>query len=874
MKQSLARKLSGPVETLLLAAFLTSLAALFASNHWLWRWDNLLYDAQLSSWERPANKAIVLITIDDASLSALGHWPWPRSIHARLIKRLSAEKPRAIGMDIIFSEADRSHPEQDRALAMAMANSGKVVLPVYMTQKSQYAWPREALPMPILAEQAAALGHVHVNLGDDGIARQVYLYEGIGNTLWPHFSLAMLNLSRKPFGKNKLLHKTDQPKLPASVMQWTRRQLILIPYAGPPGHFQRISYKQVLDGQYPHGFFKDKLVLIGATAEGLGDVLPTPFSGHSRAMSGVEINANILDALLNHIRLTKVNRSVAVSLSVFLTLLPLVIFQFLKPRSALVALLLILVATTTLSGILLWLFHLWYSPAVALLFQLISYPLWSWRRLEHAVAHLNHELNNLNQQRKKLSIHRHSDIHQSIAFISTLIAINGWILLDENNHTVDKNGQQPLRPDNIKNKNNWFYTANTAWVNLPCKHAPCRLGIAFNTDTVISDDDKRLLNQLLWNLQENEIDRYIPGDFIDAKIQQIQLAETNLQKLRRFIDDGLSNMADGVIVCDACGEILLSNARASWYLLGDDHALLHKLSLTALLADIHLPGNASWQPLLAKTLLRQQRVITQAIHKSGRHLMVQISPLDFIEHDVGGLVINLSDIQLLKASEKKRDELLNFLSHDLRSPLSATLAELELGKQEKDSLKLHQTMDKISQLTHKTLHLAEQFLQLSRAKSSQDLPMYDVDFNTVALNAIEQLWMLAREKNIIIEKHFGEDELWIKAEPDLLERALVNLISNAIKYSEKDTTIEVDIITDNKNIHCCISDEGFGIPADELPDMFESFKRVHREGEKNRLGIGLGLAFVDAVAKRHQGHIEVESSVGQGSRFCLIIPYG
>ncbi|HHO58843.1 MAG TPA: CHASE2 domain-containing protein [Thiotrichales bacterium] len=875
MKRAATRSVIALTERLLLAAFLAGFASLFVYNDWLWRWDNLLYDAQLSFWKRPASEQIVIIAIDDASLSELGNWPWPRAIHARLLDHLTDNaQPAAIGLDIIFSEADRYRPDNDTALAGAISRSGLVVLPIYMTQKNPRSFPIEALPLPVLADNAAGLGHVHIDLSDDGIARHVFLYEGIGKPRWRHFSLALLEAAGRPLPpSDSLSRENSNAAAEPSMMRWSREAPLLIPYAGPPGHFQRIAYSQVLAGKYPPGFFDHKFVLIGATAEGMGDVLPTPFSGHSRAMPGIEINANILDALLQGIHLRAVDKPVKLLITLLLVLLPLISFQFLKPRSALLALLLIIVSTIGATGLLLWFFQLWLSPATAILFQLSSYPLWSWRRLEHAIRHLNHELDDLNRQRKKISIHRRTDIRRGINFMRALIPINGWALVSESDAVIMRDGHTPAKDRGLHNRAGWHLDSYSAWASIVYHKQHCRLGLSFELDSVISQEERQLLDQLLASLQDSEEDRELPGDFLDAKIRQIQLAETNLLKLRRFIDDGLSNMADGVIVCDACGEILLSNSRASWYLMGDDNARLSNLSLSSILEDIRLPGNTSWKPLLRKSLVLRERVITQAQHKSGRDLMVQISPLDLVDNHTGGLVINLSDIQLLKGSEKKRDELLNFLSHDLRSPLSATLALIELSKNKNDAGELHGVIEQIASNTSKTLHLAEQFLHLSRAKSNEDLPLYDIDFNTVVLNATEQMWTLAQAKKIQLSQSFSEEELWILGEPDLLERAIVNLISNAIKYSDNNTNVKVNVFTRQKNIYCCVIDEGYGISREDLPDLFELFKRVHRDGKKRKLGIGLGLAFVDAVAQRHGGHVDVESTAGLGSSFCLVIPY-
>ena len=240
----------------------------------------------------------------------------------------------------------------------------------------------------------------------------------------------------------------------------------------------------------------------------MGDILPTPFSGHGRAMPGVEINANILDALLNDIKITAIDKNIKTILITLLTLIPLLTFQILKPRAALLSLAFIMMGTVAFSGVLLWLFHLWLSPAVAILFQLISYPLWSWRKLEHAIRHLNEELNGLNQQRKNLSIHRHTNISRSINFIRLFIPINGWVLVDEEGRNIKWHGSTPKKDKGGNNKAGWNMHKYSAWANIRYNNSSCRLGLSFQIDVMITADEQRLLDQLLLNLQENTSQRY------------------------------------------------------------------------------------------------------------------------------------------------------------------------------------------------------------------------------------------------------------------------------------------------------------------------------------------------------------------------------
>jgi len=153
-------------EHYLLIVLLSITAAFFVYNDVLWRWNNLLYDSSLAFWSRTASNNIVIIDIDDESLENIGRWPWPRSVHAQLINQIDKESPRVIGLDIIFNEPDINDSASDILLARALQKSGKVVLPVFMAQESSNAVAIEALPLPKFTTNAAALGHVHVDISD------------------------------------------------------------------------------------------------------------------------------------------------------------------------------------------------------------------------------------------------------------------------------------------------------------------------------------------------------------------------------------------------------------------------------------------------------------------------------------------------------------------------------------------------------------------------------------------------------------------------------------------------------------------------------------------------------------------------------------
>ena len=256
------------------------------------RLDTTLYDLHMRHWTYAPGDDVVIVAIDPKSLEELGNWPFPRALHARLVDRLDMLGVRGIGMDVTMATPDTAHPRNDQALAAALQRSGRVVMPVFADASDLGGPLQEALPVPALAQGAAAFGHVDVDQGVDGLTRGVYLTAGLGQAYWPALALALHRLERSG----------DEPSLPglrnpapagASPYLWVRDHYVLLRYAGPSGSFGRVSYADVLDGRVPADLLKGRLVLVGATAEGMGDTIRTP----DGLMPGVEYQANILESL-------------------------------------------------------------------------------------------------------------------------------------------------------------------------------------------------------------------------------------------------------------------------------------------------------------------------------------------------------------------------------------------------------------------------------------------------------------------------------------------------------------------------------------------------------------------------------------------------
>ena len=330
----------------------------------LQRWNNLFYDIELTSIKRPVNDDIVIIAIDGISLQRIGRWPWPRTTHATLIDLLTEAGVAAIGLDILFMEADQLNPEQDLQLGAAISRNSHVILPV-LTELTGQTY-RIAKPLIEIAEHAH-LSHVNLHFDPQGVVRKLDLEIELdtGESL-PSMPLA---LSRQLKGARKILNQD-------------LKENILISFSNSLDQFKKISYVDALLKPDIRQNLKDKVVLIGLTAGGISNHFSTPISTNHRLMSGVEFQANALATILSKKIIHPLSITSYTMVSLVLIALPVLMFQFFKPSVALLLAFIFSALTCLGSFLMLNTLQLWFAPLPTLLCLILSYPLWSWHRIE------------------------------------------------------------------------------------------------------------------------------------------------------------------------------------------------------------------------------------------------------------------------------------------------------------------------------------------------------------------------------------------------------------------------------------------------------------------------------------------------------------
>lgn len=236
---------------------------------------------------RNPSKDIVIISIDDTSIQKIGRWPWKRSVHAELIEKLG-HNPIVIGYDVSFPEA--SVASEDARLAAAITTTKKTVLPLeagVVTVSGQITEIRRILePIPEL-KSVSDIGVVNTVAGEDSITRFIPVSVARDDqNRDEHFSVIL--------ARTYLLAKGRQD--PAKKIK-TENGLMRLNFIGKPDTFTSYSFIDVLEGRVKPETFKDKIVLVGATAINLHDNQVTAVSGNT-PMSGVEIHANAVQTIV------------------------------------------------------------------------------------------------------------------------------------------------------------------------------------------------------------------------------------------------------------------------------------------------------------------------------------------------------------------------------------------------------------------------------------------------------------------------------------------------------------------------------------------------------------------------------------------------
>jgi len=214
------------------------------------------------------------------------------------------------------------------------------------------------------------------------------------------------------------------------------------------------------------------------------------------------------------------------------------------------------------------------------------------------------------------------------------------------------------------------------------------------------------------------------------------------------------------------------------------------------------------------------------------------------------------------------------LAHELRTPLAALRGEVEMamrqsGGADEAGRRFASQLEEIDKLKR----LIDQVLTLARAEAGEiQLAPQAIDLGELARGLVDQLEPVAQAKGVGLRSEPVDARVVVDADPNWLERLVLNLIDNAIKFTPAGGTITVSVLRSEGSARLAVQDTGIGIAPDLIPQIFERFFRVDPARSPGVEGVGLGLSLVKWIVVRHHGRIEVDSEPGRGSTFTVFLP--
>lgn len=347
---------------------------------------------------------------------------------------------------------------------------------------------------------------------------------------------------------------------------------------------------------------------------------------------------------------------------------------------------------------------------------------------------------------------------------------------------------------------------------------------------------------------------------------------STIENQRNELEAVLESMTEGVIAFDRDGGIININ-RAAQELLAINvepekgchiQEVIRSAKLQQFINTVISSGSSMKQDLVLNSINREKILTVYGRALTGG------------EKEVMGALIVLNDVTHLRRLETMRQDFVANVSHELRTPITSIKGFVEtlLDGAAENEEDLKKFLGIVAKHADRLNSIIEDLLSLSRIEEdagSQSIEMERARLVDIVNSAIQLCEVKAKAKSIKVNVIYEED---LKAEvnPPLLEEAIWNLLDNAIKYSENNQSVDISIRRSGVNeVAVSVQDYGCGIEAKHLSRLFERFYRVDKARSRQLGGTGLGLALVKHIVRAHDGRVEVESIVGKGSTFSILL---
>jgi signal transduction histidine kinase/CHASE2 domain-containing sensor protein len=770
----------------------------------------------------PVPADIAIVAIDESSMARFGRFPWSRQVIARAIDAIAQARPKVIALDILFTEPTTQ--EDDDALARSIGRAGNVVVAAQLTDSPVHGGPsRWLLPLPAIERAAAGVGHVNVQTELEGVARQVAvrLADDAG-----HAYRAM------PVETVRVADGTPEEGVtdaPGALLLGSRTIALdtspLSVLIGPvePGNTTQVlrGGRITIDYIGPAGSF-------GPATFSLSDVLAGRVSPEKLRGKYVLIGAtaaSLGDRVASpFVRYTDARADQHGALMPGVEVLANALNVILRSRFY-----------SETSD---WVTLLWAAVVAALTLVL----------LESAQGG-----------------------REWLKQMAVLGGVVGAVVLASYLAFVELLVFPPLAPCLVA-----FACAGILGLLRRSLVASARLDaniaeLAYSGD-LLAPAGPGMPGPYHWtdggpvSLARG----WLPKG-LEWKARTLSELNARLLERAKFVNFAMRSVEDGLLIANPDGVITFAN-RSAGSILGAPAPSLVGQNLAQRVGAV----DADTLARLAAERGKIEREITIRGVRP-RHYTLRMAAVSADEKGAGpllGIVASLSDVTRQHDLQQTKNDVISLVSHEMRTPLTAIQGMTELlAAYDLDADRRREMNIAINDEVKRLARMITDYLDITRLESGAT----EMRLSPVRVeNLLERIFLLldpvAAQHEIRLVRRFPPDLPAFLADPDLLSRAVENLVSNAIKYSPPGTEVTISASSDGDFVSIEVADHGYGIPQADQARIFEKFYRVPRVQDAGVPGTGLGLSFVREIAELHRGSVNVRSEPNAGATFTLRIP--
>ncbi len=355
--------------------------------------------------------------------------------------------------------------------------------------------------------------------------------------------------------------------------------------------------------------------------------------------------------------------------------------------------------------------------------------------------------------------------------------------------------------------------------------------------------------------QDDEIKLLIDSCITMVNRINEKIDEANFEKEK--LEAVISSMQDGVIALNADRQVVTVNKRMSEFFPGqtDYFKMIPQLSETI--------------DKVAET----SESVSVEFDNQDRYYLLTGSPVGEGEQNTGVLLV-ISDITTIKKIEDDQNKFISSVSHELRTPLTTIIGYIDLLKRRgvSDEALTQKALDTTKKEAQRLLRLVNDILNINRYNNIDfEFIFTNIDPNALIEDVVNELNVKGNPNNIEIVYN-PVDLPEIKGDRDRLKQVLINIIDNAVKYSNEEDIVRVSATYDENELEITVRDFGDGIPEDKQEKVFETFYRVEEDRNRQRGGFGIGLSIVKNIIKKHNGKVRIESVPQQGTLVSVVLP--